>query len=389
MKMLHDPLIRQRTFIRVAVLLAAGLIPAVWAIGAPPAPTLEWRNIYTFSSPDPHDLSGLTWLGGNEWRAVGDKENAAPKIAITINPATGMITTASFVTTDTLGPPVQDYEGIAYAGGRHSYFISEEDTPTVHEYDVTALTQSAVYAAPTGFGGNSRANLGLESLSLNAAGTRLYTANEEALTIDGPRATSTNGTNVRIVEYSITGNTPGAGVSELHQFVYHVDAVPQADGSGTTHVGQSGLSDMAVLPDGRLLMLERSVYYTHLGIDFPNFESRIYLVDPSAATPLADPTKAITDAPNSATPITKTLLYRGTQFNMEGLGVGPATDRGISILGITDDSKASTGGLINNQINAFELIVPEPNKGLLLLPLGLLLLGRPSKVRQESASDGA
>jgi hypothetical protein len=146
---------------------------------------------------------------------------------------------------------------------------------------------------------------------------------------------------------------------------------------GTTHTGQSGLSDIAVLPDGRLLMLERSVYYTtFLGKDIPSFESRIYLVDPASATPLADPTKAITDPANSAVPIAKTLLYRGTQFNMEGLAVGPRTDRGWSILGISDNQKASTLGLIPNQINAFELIVPEPNSGLLLLPGGLLLLSR-------------
>jgi hypothetical protein len=357
---------------------AGGLVLAAPARGAA-TPTLEFRGTFLFNSPDPSDLSGLTWLGGNDWRAVSDKANAAPKLSITINPATGGITTAAFAATvDTLGTPANDYEGIAYAAARHSYFVGEEATPAIHEYDATTFTQDAAYSAPTGFSGHTRSNRGLESLSLNSAGTRLYTANEEALTIDGSAATPSNGTDVRVVEYSITGNTPGAGLSELHQYVYHVDAVQGSNTEPTFPAEQSGLSDMAVLPDGRLLMLERSVYYTSVfGHAYPSFESRIYLVDPAAGAPLGDPSKAISDAANNATPLTKTLLYRGTQFNMEGLAVGPRTDHGISILGISDNQRASTLGLISNQINAFELIVPEPNGGmLLLLPLGVRLLRR-------------
>jgi hypothetical protein len=370
-------------FLSFVAAAAGGLILAAPARGAAAGPILEFRGTFSFSSPDPSDLSGLTWLGGNDWRAVSDKANAAPKLSITINAATGGISTAAFAAVvDTLGAPANDYEGIAYDAARHSYFVSEEATPAIHEYDATTLAQAAAYAAPTEFSAHIRSNRGLESLSLNAAGTRLYTANEEALTIDGSAATPNNGTDVRIVEYSITGNTPGAGVSELHQYVYHVDAVQGSNAETSFPAEQSGLSDIAVLPDGRLLMLERSVYYTSLfGHAYPSFESRIYLVDPAAAAPLGDPAKAITDVANNATPLNKMLLFRGTQFNMEGLAVGPRTDRGISILGISDNQKASTLGLIPNQINAFELIVPEPNGGmLLLLPTGIRLLSRRRRI---------
>lgn len=355
------------------------------AMQAAAAQTLVYRNSASLGTAGPpSDLSGLTWLGGNDWRAISDKNNAAPRLSITLNPADGSITAASIAATDVLGPPANDYEGIAYDPARHSYFVSEEATPAVHEY-TTAFSQVLAFPAPTGFAGNTRSNRGLESLSLNQAGSRLYTANEEALTIDGPAATPTNPTDVRIVEYSITGNTPGTGISELHQFVYQVDAVQGTNSSPSLPAPQSGLSDMAVLPDGKLLMLERSVYYTTLaGFTIPNFQSRIYLVDLSSATPLADPAKSITDPANaSATlPVAKTLLYKGNLFNMEGLAIGPATTHGLSVLGITDNQLAQTGGLIVDQVYAFEYVVPEPTGGMMLIPLGMAFFFRKSRCRK-------
>lgn len=308
----------------------------------------------------PHDLSGITWLGGAAWRAVSDKGNDAPRLSIVLNPEDGSITAATVAGMGKIGGRALDFEGIAYDKRRRSYFVSEESTPAIHEVAEADLHPIAAYPTPVSFK-QIRRNRGLESLALNAAGTRLYTANEEALRIDGAAATAANPTRVRIVEYAVQGDAPGAGVTELHQYVYQVDAIGQADGPGTSHGGESGLSDMAILPDGKLLMLERAVHYTHfLSWDIPLFRARIYLVNLATATPLADASRPISAPVNahSSAPVVKTLLYQGNLFNMEGLCIGPPTHNGLSVMGISDNQRAATGGMIQNAVHAFEYVAP-------------------------------
>ncbi len=341
------------------------LLPALLILLLPltaRAQSLQFRNTFTLSTPDPSDLSALTWIGGDRWRALSDKANAAPCLTLTIDPATGRLTAVTITAPgDRLGRPRLDTEGIAFVSARHSYFAAEETTPALHEYSADTLAHLTAYPPPRGFARHARPNRGLESLAF--AADRLYTANEEALTIDGPVATPNHGTRVRLVEYALTGQTPGAGLREVRQYIYPVDPPQRANAGPFNRPApseESGLSDIAALPDGRLLMLERSVYYTpFLGRPWPNFEARIYLVDPADATPLPDPTRSINDPANrAARPLQKTLLYRGAQFNMEGLALGPPTAHGLSILGITDNQKSATRGLINNQLHAFEWL-PE------------------------------
>lgn len=380
----------RREFTLIAMAFAAA--PSFLA-----AQSLEYRNSKSLDTSI-GEMSGITWVDGNTWYAIADKQNLLAELNISINPADGSMSSASIASTSTIGGVSGDYEGIAYSASRNSFFLSNEATNAVHEVNRTDLSQVFSYPSPTSFN-NARGNLNLESLSMNRQGTLLYTANEEALSIDGSRATPDSPTNVRIVQYSITGNTVGAGLSELYQFVYQVDPIVQDDASGTTHDGQSGLSDMLVLPDGKLLMLEREVYYTRLFSiqDIPHFRTRIYLVDPANATPLANPAASILDSSNtlSATPISKTLLFEGTSsgllgidgfVNMEGLATGPATENGWSILGINDNQ---ANGLISTTVYAFEYLpaIPEPATSLLLfLPTSWLMLSRRNSITHHRSS---
>lgn len=314
-------------------------------------------------------LSGLTWLGGNDWIAVADKRNELLPLNVSFNPATGATTTITQGAKQIIGGAVRDYEGIAFTGAtRNTLLISEEDTPAVREFSRGTLTERvdsplatpAVFLPP-----NLRGNLGFESLTYSQSTGSVFTANEEALVSDGAQATSAAGTTVRIQRFVPSGNTFTAS----GQWAYKTDPIHGTNSGVTDPAAQCGLSDLVVLDDGRLLTLERSVYYTtFLGQTVPNFESRIYVVNPTGSPASAD----------LLNPLAKTLLWSGSlglSGNMEGLALGPATTNGRLVLGICDNADQS---LLAGNLAAFELtVVPEPaTAGACIGGAGLLLRRR-------------
>src|SRR5262245_17126505 len=95
-----------------------------------------------------------------------------------------------------------------------------------------------------------RDNRGLESLTRRLDGKEMWTANEEALTTDGPTATRSAGTVVRLVRFAVDGNL----VTPVQQYAYTVDPIHPGLGAPIL----SGLSDLVGLSDGKLITLERS-----------------------------------------------------------------------------------------------------------------------------------
>src|SRR5690606_38995059 len=102
---------------------------------------------------------------------------------------------------------------------------------------------------------------------LARAGGTVWTANEEALSVDGPLSTPSAGTVVRLLRYD------NAGPAAQHAYVTAPIHGLVISGS------RSGVSDLVALPDGRLLALERS-----FALASPLFLTRLYEVDTSGAT---------------------------------------------------------------------------------------------------------
>ena len=166
-----------------------------------------------------------------------------------------------------------------------------------------------------------------------AGGQSLWTANEEALygtstlgvTIDdGGISTSSYGTIVRLQKFNSSLNPSG-------QWAYKVDQHKGDPFSGTP---ASGVSDLCVLPDGKLLVLEREV-----GGFIPSFRNRIYQVDFTGATDVSGD-HTLHDFPESEM-VTKTLLWEGNfglNNNFEGLCLGEQldNDNDYSLLMISD-----------------------------------------------------
>jgi len=284
-------------------------------------------------------LSGLTWVQDTLFVAVMDNSDKLVLLDVQLD-VDGAISFAAIVGGLTLAES-RDFEGIAYTTvDRDSVFLCEEDTPAVREYRNSdgALLQT-LDTPPVFF--NLRPNFGFESLSRHPAGTELWTANEEALTVDGELSTPQDGTVVRLLRYTLSGQT---GIP-TEQFAYITE--PMHGGAITG--GRSGLVDLAVLPNGKILALERSFAFS-----IPDFfESRLYELDFSDATNVSGFVDGLID--ESFTPVAKHLLWSGSVGNLEGLALGPSLIGGNeSLLGIVDDGDP----LSTNQLVAFELLLP-------------------------------
>ena len=257
--------------------------------------------------------------------------------------ANGAINTATAVSAlNITGGP--DFEGIAYTGvERNSVFVSEENSPKIREFKLDGGGQLQSISLPEVYS-NFRSNRSLEALTRSLDGSTMWTANEEALDVDGPDSSPTQTNVVRL--QSLTDD--GEHVTLGSQFAYLVDPIHAGSGSGND---RSGLPDLAVLPDGALVALERSAAST-----LPPFRSRIYQIDFADATDIGgvEFEAGLEDA--TYTPVKKSLLWSGavgtlTNGNMEGLGLGPRLANGNwTMVGVLDN-----GGSGSNLVMSFEL----------------------------------
>lgn len=276
-------------------------------------------------------LSGVTYLGDQRYVAVMDNSDKLVFFDLELN-AQGGVVGVSNVSGLTLSQ-AGDHEGIAVSGPG-LIMISDESLMRLKEFRLSDGVQLRQLGMPDVFM-TRRANLGLESLSTRDGSA--WTANEEALTVDGGRASPTTGTAVRIARLDVA-----TGLA-LGQWVYlvepmHGEVIPGGN------PGQSGLSELVSLPDGRLLALERS-----LALTSPLFLTRIYAVEFDGATEVSQYTQGLH---HSVIPVVKTHLYTGGHNNLEGLCLGPAlSGGGFALVGVVDDGDPFS----TNQVVLFRL----------------------------------
>jgi len=307
-------------------------LAAKWSLGPPSAVVLNTSQVPAT------ELSGVTYLGPAEtagkhlFAAVQDSGGRLITMEVTLNPA-GAITSAVAIESLTLAHGL-DFEGAAYTNAaRNSVFLAEEDNPGVREYDLSTGNLLQVVSIPSVFT-NIRNNRGFESLTRNLAGTRMWTGNEEALTVDGPLANLNQGTVVRLLELNVVENSVTAG----KQYAYEVD--PIHAGSSTSTETRSGLVELVVLPDGTLLAMERSLASS---FNPPPFQNRIYTIDFAGATDVSVAPFATGLIGKTYTPVGKELLWSGAAGggfgqNLEGLTLGPRLDENSWVLiGVVDD----------------------------------------------------
>ncbi len=335
---------RLSAFITTAILLISGQCAAVQTLSVNFRGTLPLGNMATDQNEQTFTvtgLSGLAWIGDSRYVAVMDNSNKIVFLDIDLS-SNGTIQRATISGGLTLAES-HDYEGITYTTDqRNSVFLAEEDTPAVREFALSDGVLLQTLETPSIFL-NRRHNLGFESLSRHPDGTDLWTANEEALPLDGSVSTVQTGSTVRILRYALTHETGTPG----EQYVYNTAPIH----GGNINGSRSGLVELVVLPDGRMLTLERSIAFS-----VPNFfQNRIYELDLTNATDVSGFVNGLIG--ETFTPVDKHLLWIGSTGNLEGLALGPLLSSGNqSLLGIVDDGDE----LSTNQLVAFELLEAIP-----------------------------
>lgn len=182
------------------------------------------------------------------------------------------------------GTKTVDPEGIVFDAENGTYiWVSEIDASKNAMMRVANTDGEFVrsYDLPQSFlsseeGVGHVASASLESIAITPDGSTLYIAPENALQQDGPRATSTQATPIRIIQMDkATGGVQA-------EFLYVGDPV------GTVAIDQdrpwsdNGLTELFSLGDGRFIATERNGW--HLGGFEFGFAIKAYLVDVNGAT---------------------------------------------------------------------------------------------------------
>jgi hypothetical protein len=330
---------------------------------------------HEFEAPEPTDptllpeeLSGIVWIGGDQYLAIGDAHACVHRLAVRLDKS-GRVVSAAFgepiVLRDEHGVPLsdaavgEDREGIAYGPDTATVWISNErdgrdpnrssiachhlpDGRLLRFVEVGRDSSLACFAA-------QRRNRGLESLSLAPVRSVFWTANEAPLQIDGPEATDSTGGVVRLLQLD-------PSMSPVAQFAYEIDPYTARIAAPFFLSGNetSGVSDLAALEDGRLLVLERAFAGDSTGT--AGLRSRIYLVETDGATDVSRGDLANGLAGRSFVPARKTLLWQVdsgfTNSNFEGMTLGPALDGGDRvILLVADNTEGGSQALLTLRLH--------------------------------------
>lgn len=322
-----------------AVLAASAVGCASRATAVPPtvASTGQAPIAISIGTLPVAELSGIAWIGGNEYFAVGDNGvSQLWRLDIAIDPATGRINSAAV--TGSLAVPglASDGEGVAFLPARGSVVVSDEATSTIREFRVDdgallgALTVPSIYSTS-----NLRSNLGLESLGAKEG--EVWTANEEALVSDGPISTTSTGTLVRIQRFSTTFAPAG-------QWAYRTDPISAL--TPLVDAERSGVVEVLPLGGTRALVLEREFG----GSFIPDFRSRIYFIDTAGEDDVSARTSLAKAGFES---LAKSLLWEGNfaLANFEGMTIGPELADGCRSLFLISDN----GGGIDQRILALRI----------------------------------
>ena len=341
---------------RIASLLIVWLTFAATSHGQ----TLTIRGCHRLSAKQFPGLSGITYAADGKFFGVLEWEAQVIPMQITFA-ADGEIQML------TPGTPVKiaggkDLEGIAFLPAHPGRVMISDESPQVFEVNLADGKVVRTLPTPEIFRQIVK-GYGFESLTYSLDGKSLWVANERALKIDGnPQTPATPimvPTRVRLMRYEMDGDR----ATPREQFEYETSGVH--DWGGTI-----GLCDLAALPDGRLLALERSAAKNFSGR--VTIRSRVFLIDTAGATDiskppydkgLGDPTSQPSSPPPAASlpvKVKKRLLFDDMVCdadgeNLEGLCLGPklAEDRYV-VVGVVDNTDGGLG-VSEPAIVSFEL----------------------------------
>jgi 3-phytase/alkaline phosphatase D len=259
-------------------------------------------------------------------------------------------------------PGSLDPEAIEMTRGGHIYISSEggagTDTvidPFINRFNPDGKENKAL-SIPDKFlpdgteSAGIRGNKAFESLTSSPNMEYLYTATENALEQDGVKASSSDSSPSRLLEYGLKSHRPG------REFVYIVDPVPVPPDPPIAN-SDNGLVDLQAIDDsGRFLAMERS-YAEGVGNTVRIFETSIDGAKDVSDTFALDPD----DGPPAVyDPMTKTLVVDIASLglqpdNLEAMAFGPMLPDGQMLFILASDNNFNPGQITQFIALAVEL----------------------------------
>ena len=189
-------------------------------------------------------------------------------------------------------------------------------------------------------------NYVFESAAYDSVGHRLWTINESTLRRDGKPSSPQNitGNVLRLMSF----DWPSRSTTPM-AYLYKMD-VPTTMKTAQTYV--MGVSELCVLPDGKLLVLEREAFIPKVKLGaFCN--CKLYVVDPATATPYALDRPVEPGAPyvekRLLTSWRTTLgLFNRAWANYEAMCLGPQLENGDQVFVLVSDSQDGYAGVLRD-----------------------------------------
>ena len=286
--------------------------------------------------------SGITYLGDNRYAVVTDNtQHAGGFYLFDIQlDSVGALTQASCRGFKGNGDKGHDNEGIAWFPPKRTVFVSGEADNQVRELNLEGKPTGRRLNLPKVFAKAGKA-YGIEALTYNEATHRFWLTSESTLTGDGPKADPVNGAKNRLRLQSFNDQ-----LQPVAQYVYEMDA-PDIDYQPTKYA--MGVSALAAMDDGRILVLERefAIPESKLGTIA---NCKIYEVKPAkegVLRPGADIAKAASLPKRLVAEWSTALgLLDFSVANYEGMCLGPKLNDGGQVVVLVADSQYQYAGIL-------------------------------------------
>lgn len=281
------------------------------------------------------NYSGITWLGASRYAIANDKSPTAGFYLMTIetDSITGELLTVREDTFLTSGLPNRDEEGICYMPERQAVFVSGEADQEIIEYNLQGQLTGRKLNIPEVFK-TAYKNGGFEALTYQSKTHRFWTTSEFTLKADGEKPTIE-----RKIKNRLRLQSFGDDLQPKEQYWYESDSTIIKKHKGRSIVGVSGL---AALDDGRIVVLEREMYFPKKQIgSFAHV--KLYVVNPTLHKPGEILSKTLLTEFR-----TKVNLTRRSFANYEGICVGPKLADGRQLLILVCDSQNQYRGVLKD-----------------------------------------
>lgn len=298
------------------------------------------------------NYSGITWLGGDRYAVVNDKSQTAGfhLMTIRINETTGDIKEVRADSFLTCGQPNRDEEGVCYVPQTNTVFVSGEADGRIIEYNMNGQLTGRQLIIPSVFR-FSYGNGGFEALTYNAATHRFWTTSENTLKLDGkmPDIKRKKPNLLRIQSF-------GDDLQPREQYFYMTDSSDVQGDEGKSILGVSGL---AALDDGQIIVLEREIRIT------PKYIGSFVHVKLYVINPTTQRANDLLQKQLIAEFRTKINVTDRSLANYEGICVGPQLKDGRILLLLVADSQDQYRGYLKDWFKTVALanpnFKPQPN----------------------------